>query len=186
MDSFVAPVAGSQADPRARLTGFVYLLYFVTAIAGGALDGRGFTSYGMGVDLASNVVYAVLAVLLYRLFAPVNRAVSAIAAACGIAGSVVGVLQVVHRDPYHLDALVFFGPYCLLLGYLIVTSTFLPRALGILMLLAGVGWLVFLTPLGPRLTIGIEVLGIAAELLLMIWLLVAGVNVQRWRARAGI
>ena len=61
-------------------------------------------------------------------------------------------------------------------------STFLPRALGILMLLAGVGWLVFLTPPGPRLTVGIEVLGIAAELLLMIWLLVAGVNAQRWRA----
>src|SRR5712664_3344806 len=49
-------------------------------------------------------------------------------------------------------ALVFFGFYALLTGYLIVRSTFLPRILGVVSVLAGFGWLAFLSPtLGYRL-----------------------------------
>ena len=38
-------------------------------------------------------------------------------------------------------SLVFFGCYCLLIGYLVFRSNFLPRVLGVLMALGGVGWL---------------------------------------------
>jgi len=79
---------------------------------------------------------------------------------------------------------VFFGPYCLLLGYLIFKSTFLPRILGVLMALAGVGWLIFLTPLASHLSTGLKILGILAEGSLMLWLIVMGVNVQHWKEQA--
>jgi hypothetical protein len=78
--------------------------------------------------------------------------------------------------------LVLFGFYDLLIGYLIVKSTFLPRFLGVLMALAGWGWLTFLyPPLANSLSPYILVLGFLAELSLMLWLLVKGVNVQRWK-----
>jgi hypothetical protein len=81
--------------------------------------------------------------------------------------------------------LVLFGFYDLLIGYLIFRSVFLPRVLGALMTLAGLGWLSFLyPPLANFLSPYILVLGFLAELLLMLWLLVKGVNVQRWKEQA--
>jgi hypothetical protein len=80
---------------------------------------------------------------------------------------------------------VFFGVYCLLIGYLIFRSAFLPRILGVLMALAGLGWLTFLSPpLANRLSPYNLVLGFLAELALMLWLLARGVNVQRWKEQA--
>ena len=43
-------------------------------------------------------------------------------------------------------SLVLFALYDLLLGYLVVKSTFLPKALGALLMLAGLGWLTFAWP----------------------------------------
>jgi hypothetical protein len=81
--------------------------------------------------------------------------------------------------------LVLFGFYDLLIGFLMFRSVFLPRILGVLMALAGLGWLTFLyPPLANSLSPYVLVLGFLAELLLMLWLLVKGVNVQRWKEQA--
>ena len=83
--------------------------------------------------------------------------------------------------------LVLFGFYDLLIGYLIFRSAFLPRVLGVLMALAGLGWLTFLyPPLANSLSPYVLVLGFLAELLLMLWLLVKGVNVQRWKEQNSV
>lgn len=83
--------------------------------------------------------------------------------------------------------LVFFGLFQLALGYLIFRSTFLPRFLGVLVALAGIGWLVFLAPpLASALLTYLEVLGFVAEASLMLWLLVMGVNSQRWNAQGAV
>jgi hypothetical protein len=81
--------------------------------------------------------------------------------------------------------LVFFGFYCLLIGYLIFRSTFLPRILGALMAFAGLAWLTFLSPpLANYLSPYNLAVGALAELSLTLWLLVMGVNVERWREQA--
>ena len=51
--------------------------------------------------------------------------------------------------------------------------------------LAGAGWLTFLyPPLSTFLLTEVEVVGFVAELLLTLWLLVRGVNNERWLERA--
>src|SRR5712691_6107606 len=82
-------------------------------------------------------------------------------------------------------ALVFFGFYAPLTGYLLIRSTFLPRVLGVFSVVAGVGWLTFLyLPLGYRLFPYVAVPGLLGAASLMLWLLVFGVNEQRWKEQA--
>ncbi len=84
-------------------------------------------------------------------------------------------------------ALVFFGFHCLLVGYLIFRSIFLPRILGVLMAFAGLGWLTFLwPPLAAYLNSYILLPGLIGEGLLTLWLLVVGVNDQRWEEQASV
>jgi hypothetical protein len=80
---------------------------------------------------------------------------------------------------------VFFGFHCLLIGYLILRSTFLPRLIGALMMFAGVGWLTcLLPPLAESLAPYNVIPGSLGEISLTVWLLVKGVNVQRWNEQA--
>jgi hypothetical protein len=178
-------VAEASPRPRARLTGVVYLLYFLTAISGELFVGRTrLVSYD-AADLIAHALYIALTLLMFYLFRPVNSNLSMLAALFGLMGCANDVLNLFHRAPYKINSLVFFGPYCLLLGYLISRSTFLPRILGVLLMLAGLGWLIFLSPLANHLSTYLQVLGFLAELSLCLWLLVMGVNVQRWKEQAG-
>jgi hypothetical protein len=83
--------------------------------------------------------------------------------------------------------LVLFGLWCVLIGFLIFRSTFLPRVLGVLLAIAGLGWMTYLLPpLGVHLFRSHIVLGASAlgEITLLLWLLVVGVNDQRWKEQA--
>jgi hypothetical protein len=82
-------------------------------------------------------------------------------------------------------ALVFFGFNTLLTGYLLIKSTFLPRAIGVLSVLGGLGWLAFLwPPLGYRVFPVIALVGLLGSAVTIFWLLVHGVNEQRWKEQA--
>jgi len=86
-------------------------------------------------------------------------------------------------------SLVFFGFDLFLLAYLIVKSTFFPRIIGVLLGIEGLGYLInsfalFLAPaLQARIFPYFAVTAIA-EVALCLWLLVMGVNVQRWKEQA--
>jgi hypothetical protein len=170
---------------KARIAGVVYLLYFLTAALAQYLVGRKLVAYGNATNFIATGCYVILTLLFYAMFKPVNRSLSLIAALFSLAGCVVMALGLFHLASLSISPLLFFGPYCLLIGYLIFRSTFLPRILGVLMALAGLGWLAFLSPtLAHYLSLYIEGLGIFAEASLMLWLIVMGVNVQRWKEQA--
>jgi hypothetical protein len=81
--------------------------------------------------------------------------------------------------------LVFFGLWCVLTGYLIFRSTFMPRILGVLLAIDGLGWMIFMSPpLGHYLFPIIAVACGLAEIPLQLWLLIFGVNNERWKAQA--
>lgn len=170
---------------KARITGAVYLLYLLTAIFAELLVNHGHGAYGLAVNLIAAAFYVAVTILFYYLFKPVNARLSLLAAVVSLAGCTVTVLNLFLLAA-QISPLLFFGPYCLLLGYLILRSTFLPRILGALMALAGLGWLAFLMlETTSHLIPFLEGLGILAEGVLMLWLLIFGVNAQRWREQAG-
>jgi hypothetical protein len=81
--------------------------------------------------------------------------------------------------------LVIFGVRCVLTGYLIFRSTFLPRILGVLLAIDGLGWMIYLhPPLAIQLFPFIAAASALAEFPLQLWLLVFGVNAQRWKEQA--
>jgi hypothetical protein len=82
--------------------------------------------------------------------------------------------------------LIFFGVECVVIGYLIIRSRYLPSALGVMMQIAGVCYLVnsfallLYPPLGSRLFPFILAPPFLAELSLALWLLVKGVDLRTW------
>jgi hypothetical protein len=169
----------------ARATGFVYLLYFVTAVAGQALVSKGFVLPGRATNFLSVLLYIVLGILLYRLFQPVSGILSLVAALFNFAGSAMTLVAFFRGGKVPVNPLLFFGMYCLLIGILILRSVFLPHVLGLLNAAAGIGWFVFLVPLHIHLlTVAIEIFGFIAEAALMLWLLVKGVEEQGWVAES--
>jgi uncharacterized protein DUF4386 len=156
----------SSPRSKARLAGVFYLLTFIGGGLALIIGGK----VGMIAALIAGVCYIAVTLLFYGLFKPVSRSLSLLAAGISLLGIAAGPLQVKVVNP-----LVFFGVYCLLIGYLIVRSTFVPRVLGPLMAFAGLGWLTFLSPQLAKDLYPYNLLpGIIGEGALTLWLLVVG------------
>jgi len=85
--------------------------------------------------------------------------------------------------------MVFFGIQCISIGYLVARSTFLPRVLGVLLAIGGTCYVIasfanFLLPLRASLIPFIMPVALIGEGSLTVWLLVKGVNEQRWYEQA--
>jgi len=107
-------------------------------------------------------------------------------------------LNVYNRDQLHaaaylslrlhdqglLLAHIFFGLWLLPMGYLVFKSRFIPRIVGVPLVVAGLGYVVqsFAAFLGCHVNI-ILFTGLG-ELVFLLWLLIKGVNEEQWRKRA--
>ena len=86
-------------------------------------------------------------------------------------------------------SLVFFGFYCLLLARLVAGASFVPRIFALLLGVSGVAWVVgnlailaapaFASAFSPY----IVPVAAAGEALFTLWLLVIGINTERWYAQ---
>ncbi len=154
----------------------------------------GFASSVLGV-----VFHLAWAFLFYQLLRPVSRNVSVFALLVILVCCALQVLSALTQEQVQATAymflklnglamdttLVFFGLWCVLTGYLIFKSTFLPRILGVLLTIDGLGWMMFMwPPLGHYLFLPIGIACGVAEIPLQLWLLIFGVNNERWKAQA--
>lgn len=85
--------------------------------------------------------------------------------------------------------LIFFGCVCLVQGYLIFKSGFLPKTIGVLMAIAGLSYLtnsitLILAPAYTEVVVPVLALALLGELALSLWLIVKGVNVEEWERHA--
>ncbi|MEZ6024029.1 MAG: DUF4386 domain-containing protein [Hyphomonadaceae bacterium] len=88
-------------------------------------------------------------------------------------------------------SLIFFGVHLVLLGYLIIRSRLLPLLIGVALILAGLGYIADTVagmllqnanaykPMVEPFMIGASLIG---EFGLLLWLLIRGVSLERWRA----
>jgi hypothetical protein len=89
-------------------------------------------------------------------------------------------------------ALLFFGFHCVLIGYLIFRSTFLPRVLGVALAIGGFGYVANIfanaIPLAIRVHLFPYVMLPAggAEILLTLWLIFVGLHASRWKDQANV
>ena len=121
--------------------------------------------------------------LFYGIFKAVSRRLSLLAASVNFVALTLELFQFL---PHGVNiGLGFHGFYWILIGYLIFRSTFLPRILGALTAIAGLCWLTLILPaLANYLSSYSLASALLVEGLAMLWLLVMGVNVRRWKDQA--
>ena len=226
----------------ARLLGYLYLVIitfgiFSEVVVRGTLVEAGDPSataanlrssewlfrLGFAADLVVFLSAVAVALILYLLLRPVNRALSMVAAGFRLTQTAIlglnllnmsAVLLILgeaeylgdHFEAEQLDALgllfldlhkygyvlglTFFALHALVVGYLVFVSGFLPKVLGVLLALAGMGSLIdnitfFLVP-GYDGGISPVVLAPAfiAEISFCFWLVFRGIDTEEWHTRA--
>jgi hypothetical protein len=172
-----------EVSPRfeARMAGGLYFFSVFTAI---------FLELFLGGKLgyAANTIQisgmAAVTLLSYYIFKAANKNLSLLAACFNLVGL---IFEAFRLNPHGVNlAVVFHGIFSFLIGCLIFRSAFLPRILGGLMAFAGLSWLTLLLPsLATYLSPYNLACGLIGEASMFLWLLVMGVNAQRWRVQAG-
>lgn len=174
------------ASPRriARIAGALYVFTIVAGIFGQLVAAPAQAGLAETAQIAGTLAYVGVTLLLYVLLKPVNGTIAFIATVFSLVGCTAGILEAVHH-PLPVQSIIFFGPYCLLIGYLIYQSGFMPRTIGVLLMLAGLGWLTFAAPALIHKLPPFQILtGLIGEGALTFWLLVFGVDERRWNQRA--
>lgn len=190
------PFSRVLVSPRqlARIGGVLYLLIFIVCPSG--------ASTATPLNIAATMVCDTgVALIFYVLFRPVNRDLAMLALIFRLIFVAMmtldsleyfGVLDLFHGahsarlfDTADSLSLVPFGAHCLLIGWLIYKSGFLPRFLGVLMGVAGLAYVNFIYPWLVHIALPYVLIpGVVGEGLLTLWLIVAGLNSEGWARQA--
>lgn len=175
-----------DVSPRfeARITGVLYLLNILLGILALTLNSHQMQTRGDQINFIAGVIYTAVTVLLWHLFRPVSKWLSAVAAFFSLLGC--WIPQSVYSAA-HVSNLAAFGIYCILIAYLTRRSHFFPRALAVSMACSGICWLTTIWPsLSRALSPYAMIVGVLGEATFMGYLVIKGLDEVRWRKRANI
>jgi Domain of unknown function (DUF4386) len=157
---------------KARITGALYFLSLLMGEFGDYI----FHDKAYTAGLLEIAGMTIVTILLYTIVKPVNNSLALLGMSLNLVAMIFEAQRV---NPQGQSAgLVVHGIYIIIFAYLIFKSTFLPRTLGVLMAIAGLGWVTYLSTPFPKINLIFCLLG---EVSLMLWLLVMGVNERRWK-----
>lgn len=160
------------------------------------LGSEGLFRWGIAGLILIVILDIVVAAALLRLFESVNHSISIMAAWFRVGYAAVYLVAIIQlvvalgllEDPaqtlsaieayetiWHVG-LILFGLHLLLIGYLAYRSGFMPKIFGILLVIAGLGYLVdgFVLVLVPQPAISFGVITFVGEVALIFWLLIIG------------
>lgn len=199
----VTIVAGIFAEAYSR--GSILVANDPTRTAANLLGAEALYRWGILADCIMLGAYLVVTAMLYRLFKPVCAGVSLVAAFFSLLGlallvAATGLLKLpllqsgyaydvlrLHGSLYGLTNL-FFGPYCLLVGWLAVRSRMLPKPIGWLMALAGTVFLIegisaIVAPaFAQQLPAAMPLASLVGEGALAVWLTIFGIRQENAHA----
>ena len=170
---------------------------------------------GLVSHLISQIIFILLVLALYRLLKPVNKDHAVLMVVLALPAVPIAFLSELNhlaalsllssddgtftaselqaqamlfldmRQNGVLLALVFWGLWLLPLGFLVFKSGFLPKLIGVLLVIAGAAYVIDSGTqlLFPRLATFSQ-FTFVGEIVFTLWLLIRGVNVERWQAVA--
>jgi hypothetical protein len=171
---------------------------------------------GFVISLVRQAVLISLPLVLYKLLKPVNKDQAWIMVAFALVGVPIGMISLLFQfavlllsnagystvftaEQLHAAVMFFLdlkvqgdmiaqllAIWLLPLGYLVYKSGFLPKFLGVLLMIACFGYLIdFVTFfLFPKFDLKVSLFTFWGEVIFPLWLLTKGVNVERWKSRA--
>jgi hypothetical protein len=182
-----------------------------TATANNILANESLFRLGIVSHLIGQVVLILVVLLLYQLLKPVNKNMAVLMVIFNLVSvplvmlnelNQFAILFLVHNPAglpadqmhtlvslflnLHASGLniveIFWGLWLFPMGYLVFRSGFLPRIIGILLIIGCVGYLIQFAVdlLFPSVSVNIYVFTSLGEALFPLWLLIRGVNVAQW------
>src|SRR5690242_6802748 len=169
----------------ARIAALFYALNFVLGSLAFSWAGQGRAEASAQMTLYAAIDYAIVALLLGKLFEPAVRAASWADAALGLVGCALSAVEAMDLIATPVNPLAIFGLYCLGLGAVVMHSAMKPRWIGALLMIGGLSWLTFAVPSLSRQLVPYNIgPGFIAELIFTLYLLIFGVRDPKQQATA--
>lgn len=183
------------APALARIGGALYLINIVLGAfaIGFAPSNPGLFRVAIAAHVVVGLTNVPLALVFYELFRVVSRRLAALVVFFTLVATSAEMafvaVQLANRSVstagYDVSS-VFFAFYGVTIGWLVIRSQFLPSVIGVLLMVGAVCYLVFgfadiLAPsVSSHLVPWIQLPSLLGELSFTLWLLIAGVNAERW------
>uniref|UniRef100_A0A2A4Z9Z7 DUF4386 domain-containing protein n=1 Tax=OCS116 cluster bacterium TaxID=2030921 RepID=A0A2A4Z9Z7_9PROT len=181
----------------------------VTTTISNLLANESLIRWSMAVALVIQLIHFALVIMLYKLLKPVSETIARIMVLLVMVGIPIamlneftfgGALLALHSltpsetlvstllsmHEYGINIVqIFWGLWLFPLGYLIYKSDFLPKLIGITLMIGCFGYVIdsFTFIIDPTIEFKLAIYLFFGELLITLWLLIKGVNAEKWHTQ---